>query len=287
LGFGVSFILVCLFAFFFYNHLSKANTGFLAALLVMLIFGLIDDFKELSIGAKFIAQILSVSILILFGIRTYIVSIGVLANIMITFVWVIGITNAINHLDVMDGLAGVIAAVISFAFFIIAILNSDINTAIIASVLLGAILSFLIFNFPPAKIYMGNSGSHFLGFVLAAIALMVSYAPLDRKIALLSPILILGFPIFDTTFLILARSKQGISIFKKSDDHIALRFLSAGFPKRKALLYMFLSGAFFSLTGVALSQVRNLYSIILLSVALIASIALTIFINQLPRYAKK
>ncbi|GAH05852.1 unnamed protein product, partial [marine sediment metagenome] len=118
-----------------------------------------------------------------------------------TFLWIIGITNAFNHLDILDGLAGGIAVISSAAFFLIALSNANLGVAIPALVLVAVTLSFLRYNLSAAKVYMGNSGSHFLGFTLAAIALGISYAPLERKIALLSPLLILGFPIFDTAFL--------------------------------------------------------------------------------------
>ena len=122
---------------------------------------------------------------------------------------------------------------------------------------------------------MGNSGSHFLGFTLAAVALAISYAPLERKIALLSPLLILGFPIFDTAFLILMRAKKGRLIFKKSNDHLALRFLRLGYSKNKTLLFMLILSLFFSLSGVCLSQVSNTLGIVIVALVIIVGLVLT------------
>jgi UDP-GlcNAc:undecaprenyl-phosphate GlcNAc-1-phosphate transferase len=122
---------------------------------------------------------------------------------------------------------------------------------------------------------MGNAGSHFLGFTLAAIAMIISYAPLERKVALVSPILILGFPIFDTAFLILIRWKNKRPILKKSKDHLSLRFLNLGYSKRKALIYMLLLGILFSFSGILVSQLTNQLGVCVIAVVLIIALALT------------
>jgi len=122
---------------------------------------------------------------------------------------------------------------------------------------------------------MGNSGSHFLGFVLAAIALVISYAPLERKIALFSPLLILGLPIFDTAFLISMRIIKKSLPFKKSNDHLALRFLALGYSRKKTLLIMLTLCLFFSLCGILVSLVSNLSGITIIVFVGLVSLALT------------
>jgi len=270
---GLSFLFACLVWFLLYRSLLQETKGIIIASFIMLVFGIIDDWRELSILAKFLVQIIATTLMIAFGVRTQIVYIGNLANIIITFIWILGISNAFNHLDVIDGLAAGTAIIVSCAFFIISFLGGDIKNAILALALSGAIFSFFIYNLPPAKVYMGNSGSHFLGFVLAAIALAISYAPLERKVALLSPLLILGFPIFDTIFLILMRLKQGKLVFKKSNDHLALRFLKLGYSKIKTLLFMLMVALFFSFCGIVISQVSNQWGI-----TTIAFVVLVIFV---------
>jgi UDP-GlcNAc:undecaprenyl-phosphate GlcNAc-1-phosphate transferase len=275
IGMGLSFVLVSLFSFLFYQGLSREVIGIIIASSVMLIFGVIDDWRELPISAKFLIQILGASLLIFFGIGTQIVYIGSFANLIITIIWVLVITNAFNHLDVIDGLAAGCAMITSLGFFAVCLLNGDIKIAILSLALAAAASSCFIYNFPPAKIYMGNSGSHFLGFTLAAIALAISYAPLERRIALLSPLLILGFPIFDTAFVILMRLSKKRSIFKKSNDHLALRFLNLGYSKKKTLLCMLLLSLFFSLSGLCLSRVSNTLGIIIIVLVAIVGLALT------------
>lgn len=257
IGMGLSFIFVMLSVCLINKGLSREIAGIIASSSVMLVFGVCDDWRELSIGSKFLMQIIAASVLVLFGVRTQIVYIGTILNIIITFIWVLGITNAFNHLDIMDGLSSGIAIIVSAAFFTISILNADMRSAILCLVLLGVVLSFFLYNRPPARIYMGNAGSHWLGFILAAIALIISYAPLERKAALLSPLLILGLPIFDTTFLVLIRLINKITPFQKSNDHLVLRFSALGYSKKRVLLIMFSLCLFFCLCGIAASRVPN------------------------------
>ena len=274
---GITFIVVSIFTLRYYGVFSQTIVGVLAASAIMLVFGLMDDLKEMPIVSKFLVQITATVLLIIFGIRTHIVSIGNLANIVITFIWVLAITNGFNHLDIMDGLAGGIAIISSLGFLVISLINQDIAAVLLSLVLAGALFSFLIYNLPPARIYLGNSGSHFLGFILASIAIIISYAPLERKIALLSPILILGFPIFDTAFLVVMRVRKNILPFKKSDDHLSLRLLRNGYPKNKTLILMLFLSVLFVLSGITLSRVPNFCGLTIL--VLIISVCLLITIK--------
>jgi UDP-GlcNAc:undecaprenyl-phosphate GlcNAc-1-phosphate transferase len=277
---GLSFGLIYFLGSVSRGFLSRETLGIIFSSGIMLIFGIVDDLRELTIANKFLVQIIAISLLIFFGIRTKIVYIGDTLNIIITFIWMLGITNAFNHLDILDGLAAGIAAIVSLALFIICIINSDFATAILALALTGAALSFLSYNLPPARIYMGNSGSHFLGFVLAATALVISYAPMQRKIALLSPLLVLGFPVFDTAFLILMRIIKKSLPFKKSNDHLVLKFMALGYSKKKSLSIMLILTLFFSSCGILVSQVSNLFgAAIVFFVALVS----VFVINKMSR----
>jgi len=271
---GLSFLVAYLVISFPSFNLSQQTAGIIISSFIMLVLGIIDDLRELSIPAKFFVQIIAATLLILSGGRTHIVYIGDAANIIITFIWVIGITNAFNLLDIMDGLAAGIAVVVVISFSVIAFLNGDNITLALTLALLGGLFAFLRYNLPPAKIYMGNSGSHFLGFLIAAIALSISYATLENKIALLSPLLILGFPIFDTAFLILMRLLKRKLPFKKSNDHLALRFLALGYSKRKVLLIMVCFGLFFSACGLAISRVSGILGPFIITLVILASLVL-------------
>jgi len=275
IGISLAFSLVSLSRLLSYGALSKEIIGLVLSSSMMLIFGIIDDWHELSVRTKFLMQIIATGLLIFFGIRTHIVYIGNLFNIIITFIWILGISNAFNHLDVIDGVASGVAIIVSFAFFIISILNKDISAAILSLTLAAAVCSFFLHNFPPAKIYLGNAGSHFLGFVLAAVALIISYAPLERKIALLSPLLILGFPIIDTTFLVLMRIMKKSLPFKKTNDHLALKYLALSHSKKKTLFVMLILCLFYCLCGIAVSQASNIGGIGIIALAFFVSLLVT------------
>ena len=269
---GWAFYLVCGTAFIYSRGLSFPTAGILISSLAMLAIGMVDDRKELSVSAKFLTQLFCVAVLISFGVKMQIAGLGSIVNLGLTIIWVLGITNAFNHLDVMDGVAAGVAVIVAGGLSIICLLSADSTMLLLLLPLMGAALGFLVFNLPPAKVYLGNAGSHFLGFILASSALALSYAPLERRIALLSPVLVLGFPVFDTIFVVWMRILKRRSAFRKSADHLALRFLKRGHSKPKALFYMLLLTLFFSLSGVLLSRLANLPGFILISAVVMAGL---------------
>ena len=269
---GWAFYLVCLISSFWAGGLSFQAAGVLFSSLVMLAAGVVDDKRELSVAAKFLTQLFCVLILISFGVKIQITGLGSAVNLGLTIIWVLGITNAFNHLDVMDGVAAGTAVIASGGLGVICFLSPDADMLLLFLPLMGAVLGFLIFNMPPAKVYLGNAGSHFLGFVLASSALVLIYAPLERRIALLSPVAVLGFPVFDTIFVIWMRTLKRKSALKKSADHLALRFLKMGHSKSKALSYMLFLALFFSLSGVMLGRLDNFRGIIFLGIVVMAGL---------------
>ena len=281
---GCAFYSVCGTALIYLKGLSLPAVGILISSLAMLAIGMVDDRKELSVPAKLLTQLFCVLVLILFGVKMQIAGLGSIVNLGLTIIWVLGITNAFNHLDVMDGVAAGVAVIVTIGLGAICFLNAawaigspttafwpaDLNMLLLLLPLMGATLGFLLFNLPPAKVYLGNAGSHFLGFILASSALALSYAPLERRVALLSPVLVLGFPVFDTVFVIWMRILKRKSALRKSADHLALRFLKMGHSKPKALSYMLLLTLFFTLSGVALSRLANFPGIILIGAVVMA-----------------
>ncbi len=248
--------------------------GVVLASVTVLIAGVIDDIRELSVAQKFLVQTIAAFTLILFGVKTNIGFIGTAPNLLFSFLWIIGITNAVNLLDVMDGLAAMTSIPVLLCFAVLSFLKNDITTLVLSLTLAGAILGFLVYNLPPARIYMGNSGSHFLGLLLAAIALTARYATPENKVGLFAPFLILGFPIFDTVFLVLMRIKKGKSAFSKSNDHLALRYLKQGHSKGKTLLLMLAVSVFFVACGFLLSWVSNRQAVVILMAAFVFSLLL-------------
>ncbi len=286
IGMWFSFFLIATYSFEIHKYMPKGAVGILAASTIMFAFGLIDDLWELSVGYKFLVQAISASVLILFGVRIQIIYLPDYIDIIITFLWIIGITNAFNHLDVLDGLAGLAALIIVSAFFTVSFINGDIQSIVLTISLLGAIVGFLVYNLPPAKVYMGNSGSHFLGFLLAAVAITISYASIKRPVALVSPILILGLPIFDTGLLIILRSLKNISPFNKSTDHLALQLLAEGYSKVKVLYLMISLCLFFCFCGILITRLPNFFGIAVVLCAIFVSFSIAKkikFLGQKPK----
>jgi UDP-GlcNAc:undecaprenyl-phosphate/decaprenyl-phosphate GlcNAc-1-phosphate transferase len=265
-------------AFYFCNISMQKIAGIIMASSVMLAFGIIDDKYELSISKKFILQIIATLLVISFGIRTSIGYISASLNILITMIWIIGITNAFNHLDIIDGLAGVISLIIGFAFLSVCLVKSEVDVSILILSLVGAVGGFMIFNKPPAKVYMGNSGSHFIGFILAVTVLVISYTSPGRSTAVFAPLLILGLPIFDTFFLIFRRISLSKSPFQKSDDHFTYSLFKLGYSKMQTMFLMSGLAALFSLSGVLLTNADIFWGIIIV----IAVILFGIFMAVLP-----
>ena len=274
LGIGIAFILSSFLAVYVFSIATIQIFALIGVSLVILVSGVVDDFRELSVLQKFLVQLLCAGLLIAFGIRTHIVYIGFWANAVITLIWILVITNAFNLLDIVDGLASGIALIVSSAFIVISFLNPDLNIQILSLALFAANLGFLFFNLPPAKIYLGNSGSHFLGFLIASIALTSRYASLENGFALLSPIVILWLPIVDTLLLIAFRVIKRKTPFRKSNDHIAFRISSLGFSRVKTLIIMFLLCFIFAGAGTVLTRVNNLCAAAIITAMVLFSVIL-------------
>lgn len=257
IAFWSVFVVVSFFVVAFDVSQTMTLNDFLIILIAstgMLFAGIFDDKKELSASKKFLVQSIIALFAIVLGVRTDIVGIGILGNCVVTFLWIVGITNAFNHLDIIDGLAAGIAFICSLTFGIVALLTGNESLALIFVILAGSVFGFLKYNFPAAKVYMGNAGSHCLGFVLSTLAIMISYAPLEKRIALLVPLVVLGVPIFDTLFVMWVRIIKRQYVWAKSNDHLALRLMAMGYSKKKTLACMFLFAFIFSVCAVALLQ---------------------------------
>jgi UDP-GlcNAc:undecaprenyl-phosphate GlcNAc-1-phosphate transferase len=201
---------------------SRAVLGLLLAGTIVVMLGLIDDFGVLTPGAKFAGQLVAVFVLIKSDIRIELSFLPYWAQVLLTVVWMVGLINAFNIIDVMDGLAGGVAVVASLFLFIVAVMTADADAPVQMAALAGGLLGFLFYNRYPARIYMGDAGSMFIGFLLGAVAMTLQYTH-RSAIGLFAPVLILGVPIFDTFFVMVIRYLRGIPVFLGSPDHFALR----------------------------------------------------------------
>lgn len=265
---------------FFSGMPALPVAGIALSSLLMLAFGMFDDLREHSVALKLILQCAAAGVLYASGIRAQIAGLGVAGNLLVTFLWVLGITNAVNHLDIADGLAAGVVLMIASCLSLIAMLNADMLMMSLALICAALAAGFLLFNFPPASLYLGNSGSHFFGFLLAAISLGISYAPAQRPVALLAPVFVFGFPIFDTVFVSMMRMKKGRSALLKSDDHLNMRLIRMGMSGRRALAAMLVLSAFFCLSGLSLSQASNTAGLLVVAAVVLVAAAVGVRMNS-------
>ncbi len=202
--------------------------------------GVWDDRVGLSAGLKLVGQVFGALILVATGVNAEIFHQPIL-DAAITVVWVVGITNALNLLDNVDGLSGGVAAIASAFFLLIATLNGQYLVGSLSAALLGASIGFLIYNFNPASIFMGDAGSLFLGFMLAAVGLKLRFTGHPDVVNWLTPLLVLGLPIFDTALVVVSRLRRGLNpLTHPGTDHLSHRIIARGMTTREAVLTLYL-----------------------------------------------
>lgn len=264
----ISFLLSLAITFNFSNEVL----GLLLSGTIIVLLGLIDDFGVLSPKVKFLGQIIATLVLIKSGIRIDIIFFPEWFDVLLTFLWIIGITNAFNIIDVMDGLSAGIAAIATFILFIVAMINGNPLIAVFTIALTGSLIGFLKYNFHPARIYMGDTGSMFIGFMIGALAMIGKYT-LFNKIGFLVPLVILGIPVFDTLFVMYIRFRRGLSIFRGSNDHFALRLRRWRLTVRQTVLLSYLIGAVLGLFALFIIYLSDIDAMIMLSI-----LAISIFV---------
>ena len=206
----------------------------LAAAVLLGVVGAIDDRRNLHPLPRLGAQLLAACAAMAAGVRVNITGNDVVDGVA-TIVWIVAMTNAVNFLDNMDGLAGGLAAVASASTFVLASAAGQKVVATAASALVGACLGFLIYNRPPAKIYMGDGGSLFLGFLLAIVVNQVDPAQSPPR-SWIVPALLLGIPVLDTSTVMLARWRNGRALHLGGRDHLSHRLEALGWSRADAVL---------------------------------------------------
>jgi UDP-GlcNAc:undecaprenyl-phosphate GlcNAc-1-phosphate transferase len=249
---GVGLWLACVVSVFLFFGFDFQVIYLIAASSILFIVGLYDDLKGLSPQVKILGQIVASCIFVFFCKRFS----GNPLVIPLSILWLVGVTNSFNLLDNMDGLASGIAAIASSTLFISSRLFGNDDIAVLALILAGANFGFLPYNFNPARIFMGDSGSMFIGFILGALAIMGTSIHISNLMVTLAiPVLILGVPIFDTTFVTLMRMMRGRSILKGGKDHTSHRLVTLGLSETKTVLLLYLLSILFGLIALAYSKV--------------------------------
>lgn len=256
--------------------------GLLSGGTIIALVGLYDDIKQARPIFRLIIQV-GVAVFMFFaGIQiTSLTSpwgteiiLGQSLSIILTVFWIVGITNAMNLIDGLDGLASGITFLVALTLCFISLYVKDLRAALLYIVLCGASLGFLKYNFYPAKIFMGDTGSTFIGFILSCIGVIGFGGKTATAMSLIVPIVILAVPIMDTITTIIRRSKKKVSIFKPDRGHIHHRLMNLGFSQRQVVLLLYFMTIYFTLLAFLLVIIpQKFVSLILIVVCLDALIA--------------
>lgn len=279
----LSFLLLVVLSYYPYG---KLLSGILLGSSLMFLLGLIDDIYGLKAKFKLLIQIAIASIVYLLGVSVETVynpfgdpiHLGMVVSYIVTVLWIVGISNALNFIDGVDGLAGSIVTISSVTLGLIAVAMTPTNaiSALIAFILAGSMLAFLTYNFHPAKIFMGDSGALFAGFLLATLS--ITGVMKSAALTMFVPFFILSVPIIDITFSSLRRIAKGVSPFTPDAEHLHHKLLHRGFSQNQTVLILTsiaaISGAIASfLVGTPLKffMYAVLVSAIMLALSFLAS----------------
>ncbi|MDR1101547.1 MAG: undecaprenyl/decaprenyl-phosphate alpha-N-acetylglucosaminyl 1-phosphate transferase [Clostridiales bacterium] len=281
---GVAIFYGFIIAVLCFLDISTAVRGILVGSLIIITLGFIDDIADLPAILKLAVQILAAWVVVWHGVK-----IDLLTNpfapegylqlgmwgVPVTILWIVGITNAVNMLDGLDGLAVGVSSITAVTLFVISITMGQLTTAILSIALAGAGFGFVPFNFHPAKIFMGDTGSTFLGFMLASVSIL----GLFKVYAIISfavPFFILGLPILDTGFAILRRIAHGQSPMRPDRRHLHHRLIDKGFSQKQAVTILYILSSLLSLSAIVMMLSDFSHALILIfAVVLLAVVAYT------------
>ncbi len=262
---------------------GKKLLGILLGIFAIAITGIIDDIKTLKPWQELIGQLIAAIIVVSFGIKIEHLSIPFLYRIgltevfstIITVLWIVGVTNAINLIDGLDGLSSGISLISCISLLIIFLMNnSPMIATVIVTAMSGALVGFLPYNFSPAKTFIGDTGSNFLGFMLAVVSIL-GVAKTYTIAVIVLPVIVLGLPIFDVIFAIVRRLIKGKSIkavFKPDKGHLHHRLVEKGFTQKQAVLILYGLSASLGMFAIILfdSGIWKALSFLLMIIAAVA-----------------
>ena len=257
----------------------------LAPAMALGLIGFIDDKKHLTPLSRFIAQTFAGVFTALVLILTNTVgnpTSYLLLDVLLTIVWVVGICNAINFFDNMDGAAGGISALAGFGFAVIGLQNDQYFVAAFGLVLSGACIGYLFWNWNPAKIYMGDAGALFIGIILAALAVRVDPVSVNGATAFFVPICVLALPILDTTTVVIDRLRRGVSPFEGGLDHLSHRLRRKGLSVRQSVSALCLLESISISIGFFINMRGSTYDTKLAILETILGITLLIWFLRIP-----
>lgn len=261
---GLAIFLAFWATMFLLIPVTKFLMSFFLGACVLVAVGIYDDLRDMPAKLKLLGQILAAVIFMAGGVRidfmTWLFQSDPLGlhflSYPVTLLWIVGVINAVNLIDGLDGLAAGVAAISATGLSLLALFNGNTETTLMCAGLIGVCLGFLRYNFYPSQLFMGDTGSMFLGYTLAVL----SISGISKGMAfatLMAPILILGIPIFDTLFAILRRVSNSRPVFEADKSHLHHRLLDMGLSHRDTVLAIYAVSAIFSGTAVLLYQLTT------------------------------
>jgi UDP-GlcNAc:undecaprenyl-phosphate GlcNAc-1-phosphate transferase len=261
---------------------------FIGAALVLHLVGLVDDRRALGPYSKLATQVgVTLALALCWRDLRLLTAAGPWASLMLTVIWIVAVTNAFNFLDNMDGLSAGIAAVASAAFLVTTLMIGQLFIACTLALLLGACLGFLCFNFSPASIFMGDSGSLVLGFVLGVLTVRTTFLPPGETLGqgwytVFAPAIVLAVPLYDLSVVSVIRLSQGKSPFKGDTNHFSHRLVRRGMTKPGAVLCIYLVTAATAVAAIVLPHVKDSLAGILLFVQVLLILAVIYVLERGP-----
>ncbi|MBX3293463.1 MAG: glycosyl transferase [Acidobacteria bacterium] len=282
---GVGIMLATVTAYFAFVPTTQESLVVMGGAVLLFFVGLIDDLINIRPYQKLIGQLAGAGILVLFGLTLPLTG-NALIDIWITVFWVIGITNAINLLDNMDGLAAGIAAIAAFSLSLNFASNSLTNELLLTAALIGALVGFLVYNFNPATIFMGDCGSMFIGFLLSGAVLLNQVGGRSRGIVpiLAVPVLILLVPIFDTTFVTVIRKLWGRKASQGGRDHTSHRLVALGLTERNAVLMLYAFAVIAGALALFVGQIGRLRGLAMIGAFSVVLVIIGVYLSRVKVY---
>lgn len=254
--------------------------GLLLAGSIVVLLGLVDDLGQLGPWTKLGGELVAILVLIKSGIYIKLAFLPPELAIPLTIVWLLAVTNAFNLIDIMDGLSAGTAAVAAVALFAVAEWNGRTMAATVLVALAGSCLGFLRYNLHPARIYMGDAGSLFVGLMLGSLAMINAYTE-RNQVAALAPALILGVPLFDMLFVMYIRWRRGLPVMLGSPDHVALRLRKWRLSVRQTVMLSYVVTGILGAAAVAMSLLSSTAALWILAVVGVSGLVAALCLKRI------
>ena len=271
---GLAIFVGFIIAVVLFADIDRQLRGIIFGAVIIIAIGVIDDIFQIRAVVKLVFQILAALVAVYHGVlvgifanpivfsETQFVDLGYLA-IPITVIWIVAITNSVNFIDGLDGLAVGVSAISSVVMLVIALIVAELNVAIVLAALAGSCIGFLPHNFNPAKIFMGDTGALLLGYVLATVSI-IGLFKFYAVVSLAVPLLVLAIPLFDTSFAFFRRLLKGQNPMKADRGHLHHRLLDMGMSQKQAVVFMYAVSGLLGLIAVVITALHENRALILI-----------------------